>query len=64
MAEKKSDRSLLCRMAGNILSRHRYKSQTDDTLAVRWAVALARATVAEVDRTEPDPLRGEDVYTP
>lgn len=50
--------STVARIAGNILS-GRYVSNdgrlTDhDRYAIQWAVAMARAIVAEVERTEPE----------
>lgn len=51
--QKKYD-STVARIAGNILSgRSREHSSDADRLAVQWAVSMARAIVAETERTEP-----------
>ena len=49
--------STVARIAGNILSGlrpHGYPFNLDEEM-VQWSVALARAVVAEVERTEPKP---------
>lgn len=53
-AKKKYD-STVARIAGNLLSGVWDRSSTDDEqeVIVEWAVSMARAIVAEVERTEP-----------
>jgi len=56
--QKRKYDSTVARIAGNILSgRDRWAHQRDtsdrDADAVQWAVGMARAIVAEVERTEP-----------
>lgn len=45
--------STVARIAGNILSGMTRIDPPDDNRAVKWAVAVARAIVAETIRTEP-----------
>jgi hypothetical protein len=54
--------STVARIAGNILSGLRSSSNgsnLQDLREVRWAVRMARAVVAEVERTEINPERFE-----
>jgi hypothetical protein len=53
--------STICRIAGNLLAGREPNPvplAPDDVLAVRWAVAMARAIVAEAQRTTTDEARG------
>lgn len=60
---KRNYDSTVARMAGNILSGEWPKTVENAEQAVEWAVELARAIVAEVQRTEsverPDPAPQE-----
>ncbi len=59
--EKRKYDSTVARIAGNILSGEQMSGTFDelgrlshhDTMAVTWSVKVARAIVAEVERTEP-----------
>lgn len=60
MIEKRKYDSTVARIAGNILSGHQRRTDDPDGLLsdsdkrlCRWAVNLARAIVAETERTEP-----------
>lgn len=61
MNDKRKYDSAVARIAGNILSGHRPLERIDcdgllndaEKRLARWAVNMARAIVAEVERTEP-----------
>lgn len=57
MTDKKRYDATVARIAGNLLSGREPGTTEDlsyqDEQAVLWAVAMARAIVAEVERTEP-----------